>query len=84
MTREYPDQVGVVLRAYLTLIRHSRELGKGSDVDRYTRDALRYGQSLVRSGKDKEFPSLNQRMAQILTLGGYHQEAKEWAEAKPQ
>ena len=84
VTKEYPDQIGVVLRAYVTLIRHSRELGRGSDVDRYTRDAQRYALSLVRSGKDKEFPMLNQMMAQILTLGGYHREAREWAETKPQ
>ena len=84
VTEEYPDQIGLVLRSYMTLIRHARELGKDGDVLRYTRDVQRYGLSLVRSGKDKEFPMLNQRMAQILTLGGYPEEAKEWAEAKQQ
>ena len=84
VTEKYPDQIASVLRAYVTLIRYARELGRGSDVDRYTRDAQRYALSLVRSGKDEEFPLLNQRMAQILTLGGYHEEAREWAEPKQQ
>ena len=81
---EYPDQIGLVLRAYVSLIRYAREQGKDRDLERYVRDVQRYARSLVRSGKDKDFPVLNQRMAQILAMGGYHDEAKEWAEARQQ
>jgi len=84
VTDEYPDQVGLVLRTYVSLIRFAREQGRNRDLGRYIKDVQRYARSLVRSGKDKEFPLLNQRMSQILTLGGYPEEAREWAEAKQQ
>jgi tetratricopeptide (TPR) repeat protein len=84
VTEKYPDQLGLVLRAYATLIRYAREQGRNRDLDRYIKDVQRYARSLVRSGKDKEFPLLNRRMAQILALGGYHEEAKEWAEPAQQ
>jgi hypothetical protein len=35
----------------------------------------------VRSGKDKDFPLLRQRMSQLMTMAGYDEEAREWAEA---
>ena len=81
---EYPDQIGLVLRAYVSLIRYAREQGMDRDLDRYIRDVQRYARSLVRSGKDEEFPLLNRRMSQILAMGGYQEEAREWAEAKQQ
>ena len=84
VTEDYPDKIGLVLRAYVSLIRYSREQGKDRDLDRYVRDVQRYARSLVRSGKDKDYPLLNRRMAQILTMGGYDEEAREWAEAKQQ
>ena len=84
MTEKYPDQIGLVLRAYVNLIKYSREQGKDRDLDRYIKGVQRYARSLVRSGKDKDFPLLNQRMSQILTLGGYLEEAEEWADAKQQ
>jgi tetratricopeptide (TPR) repeat protein len=84
VTEKYPDQIGLVLRAYVNLIKYSREQGKDRDLDRYIKGVQRYARSLVRSGKDKDFPLLNQRMSQILTLGGYLEEAEEWAEAKQQ
>jgi hypothetical protein len=37
---------------------------------------------LVRSGKDEEFPLLQQRMSQLMTMAGYPEEAAEWADAK--
>jgi len=82
VTDEYRDQIGPVLRAYVTLIRYSREQGRDRELDRYVRDVQRYARSLVRSGKDEDYPLLNQRMSQILTFGGYLEEAGEWAEAK--
>jgi hypothetical protein len=39
---------------------------------------------VVRSGKDKEFPLLYQRMSQLMALAGDDEKAKEWAEAKAQ
>jgi tetratricopeptide (TPR) repeat protein len=84
VTAEYPDQIGLVLRAYASLIRYSREQGLERDLERYIKEVQRYARSLVRSGKDKEFPLLNRRMAQILAFGGYDKEAREWAEAEQQ
>ena len=84
LTEKYPDQIGLVLRAYGNLVRYSREQGKDRDLDRYIRDVQRYARSMVRSGKAKEFPLLNQTMSQILTLGGYSEEAREWAKTRPQ
>jgi len=79
VTREYPDQIGVTLRAYGNLIKHARDTGKTKDLDRYIEDVQRYARSLIRSGKDKEFPLLYQRMAQLMKIGGYAAEAQEWA-----
>lgn len=84
VTEKYPDQVAAVLRAYGSLVRFAREQGKNRDLDRYIRDVQRYARSVVRSGKAEEYPLLNQTMAQILTLGGYSKEAREWAEAPRQ
>ena len=80
--REYSDQIGLTLRAYGNLIKHSREKGKDKDVDRYVKDVQRYARSLIRKGKDKEYPLLNRRMSQLMAMAGYQAEAKEWAEAQ--
>ena len=84
VTDKYSDQIDLTLRAYGNLIRHSREQGKRKDLDRYVSDLQRYARSLVRKGKDKEFPLLYQRMSQIMTMAGLEAEAKEWAAAQPQ
>jgi tetratricopeptide (TPR) repeat protein len=84
VTEEYPDQTELVLSAYGNLVRYSRTQGKDRDLDRYIEDLQRYARSLVRSGKDKEYPLLNQKVSQILALGGYNDEAREWAKAKQQ
>jgi tetratricopeptide (TPR) repeat protein len=81
LTEEYPDQIALTLRAYGNLIKSSRERGQAKDLERYVEDAQGYARSLVRSGKDKEFPLLHQRMSQLMTMAGYNEEAKEWAEA---
>ena len=60
------------------------ESGNDNELDRYIADAQRYGKSLIRSGKDKEYPLLYQRMSQIMTVGGNEAAAKEWAEAQVQ
>ncbi len=84
VTEKYSDQVGLTLRAYGNLIRHSRENGEVRDLARYVKDVQRYAESLIRSGKNKEYPMLYQRMSQLMTMGGYDKEAKEWAEAQAQ
>ena len=84
VTEEYPDQIGLALMAYGNLIRYSSEQGKARDLERYGKDVQRYARSLVRRGKDKEFPLLYQRMSQIMALGGFDAEAREWAEAEKQ
>ena len=81
---KYPDQIDLNLRAYGNLIRYSREQGNDKHVDRYIEDVQRYARSLIRKGKDKEYPLLYQRMSQIMTMGGYNAEAKEWSDAQPQ
>ena len=84
VTEKYSDQIDLTLRAYGNLIRYSREQGKRNDLDRYARDVQRYARSLVRKGKDKEFPLLYPRMSQIMTMAGLDAEAQEWAAAQQQ
>jgi len=84
VTEKYSDQIGLTLRAYGNLIKHSRERGKVDDLDRYVNDVQRYARSLIRKGKDKEYPLLYQRMSQLMTMSGYEAEAKEWAETQAQ
>jgi hypothetical protein len=38
----------------------------------------------MRSGKDKEFPMLRQRMSQLMAMAGHDEEAAAWAEAPAQ
>jgi hypothetical protein len=54
------------------------------ELERYAEDVQAYARSLIRKGKDKEYPLLYQRMSQLMTMGGYDDEAKEWAEAQTQ
>ena len=82
VTEEYPDQIALTLRAYGNLIKSSRERGQVNDLERYVEDAQGYARSLIRSGKDKEFPLLRQRMSQLMTIAGYDAEAAEWAGAQ--
>jgi tetratricopeptide (TPR) repeat protein len=82
VTEEYSDQIGLTLRAYGNLIRHSHETGNDKDLNRHIKNVQRYAKSLIRKGKDKDYPLLYQRMSQLMTLGGYEAEAKEWTEAQ--
>jgi tetratricopeptide (TPR) repeat protein len=82
--KQYSDQIDLTLKAYGNLIKYSREGGKTKELDRHIKDVQRYARSLMRSGKDKEYPLLYQRMSQLMTMGGYNAEAKEWAEAQGQ
>ena len=83
MPEKYPDQIDLTLRAYGNLIRYSRQQGKNKDLDRYIEDVQRYARSLIRKGKDEEYPLLYKRLSQLMTMGGYTAEAQEWAEAEP-
>ena len=81
---KYPDQIDLALKAYGNLIKYSRDNGKVKDVDRYIKDVERYARSLIRREKDKEYPLLYKRMSQLMALGGYEAEAKDWAETQAQ
>jgi tetratricopeptide (TPR) repeat protein len=80
VTEEYPDQIALNLRVYGNLIKSSRERGQAKDLERYVEDVQGYARSLIRSGKDKEFPLLYQRMSQLMAMAGHKEEATEWAE----
>lgn len=84
LPRKYADQISLTLMAYGNLIKYSRDNGKVKDVDRYIKDVERYARSLIRKGKDQEYPLLYKRMSQIMALGGYEAEAKEWAAGQEQ
>jgi tetratricopeptide (TPR) repeat protein len=81
---EYPDQIGLVFRAYGNLIRYARENGRVEDLESYVTDVERYARSLIRRGKDKEYPLLYQRMSQIMELAGNNEKAREWTETQAQ
>jgi tetratricopeptide (TPR) repeat protein len=84
VTEKYPDQIALTLRAYGNLIKSSRERGEVKDLERYVEDVQGYARSLIRSGKDKDFPLLHQRMSQLMAMAGYDEEAAEWAKAPAQ
>jgi tetratricopeptide (TPR) repeat protein len=84
VTEKYPDQIALALRAYGNLIKSSRERGQVKDLERYVEDAQGYARSLIRSGKDKEFPLLHQRMSQLMAMAGHDEKAAEWAAAPAQ
>ena len=84
VTNKYPDQIDLTLKAYGNLIRYSREEGKTQHLERYIEDVQGYARSLLRKGKDKEYPLLNKRMSQLMAMGGYTAEAQDWAEAEGQ
>jgi hypothetical protein len=82
VTRKYSDQTGLTLRAYGNLIKYSREKGQIKDLDRYIENVQQYARSLIRKEKDKEYSLFYQRMSQLMAVGGYEAEAKDWAEAQ--
>ena len=84
VTREHSDQIGLAFRAYGNLVKHAREQGEDEDLERYVNDVERYARSLIRKGKDKEYPLLYTRMSQIMTMAGRPAEAQEWTEAQAQ
>jgi tetratricopeptide (TPR) repeat protein len=83
VTEDYSDQIGVTLRAYGNLIRHALDHGNKNDLDRYIDDVDGYARSLIRSGKSEEYPMLQQRMSQLMAMGGFDEAARKWANAPP-
>jgi tetratricopeptide (TPR) repeat protein len=81
VTRNYSDQIEPTLRAYGNLIKHSRDNGNVKDVERYVTDVQRYARSLIKKGRNEEYPLLYRRVSQLMAMGGYAAEAREWAEA---
>ena len=76
--RDYPDQIGMVLRAYGNLIKHSAESGNPTATDHYLRSASEYADYLIESGNSSTYPLLKQRMAQLMKIGGDSEAAKRW------
>lgn len=84
VTEKYSDQIGLTLRAYGNLIKDSRGRGKVKDLDRYVEEVQGYARSLIRDGKDKDYPLLYKRMSQLMAMSGNTAEARKWAEAEGQ
>ncbi|MEL7185492.1 MAG: tetratricopeptide repeat protein [Pseudomonadota bacterium] len=79
----YPDQIDLSLRAYGNLISYSRQNGKDKDLHRYIERVNNYARSIQSQAEEAGYP-LNQRMTQIMNMGGQADMAKEWAEAPAQ
>ena len=75
---DYPDQVGMSLRAYGNLIKHSSDSGDAQATEQYLTSLENYANTLVASGASESYPRLNQRMAQLLTMGGDRAGAARW------
>lgn len=84
VTKEHADQIGLTLRAYGNLIKYSRADGNVKELELYITDVQEYARSLIRQGKHEEYPLLYKRMSQLMAMGGYSAEAREWAEAEGQ
>lgn len=80
--RDYPDQIGLSLRAYGNLIKNASDAGRREKISYYADEAQGYAKSLIRQGKDKDYPLLSRRMASLMTLAGYKAEAKMWQQGR--
>jgi len=76
--RDYPDQIGMVLRAYGNLIKYSVESENTPATQRYLKAVSNYADRLVESGASESYPMLAQRMAQLMTMGGNSEAAARW------
>ena len=75
---DYPDQIGMSLRAYGNLIKHSSDSRDAEATDQYLTSLENYANTLVASGASESYPRLNQRMAQLMTMGGDKAGAARW------
>ena len=75
---DYPDQIGMSLRAYGNLIKHSSDSRDAQATEQYLTSLENYANTLVVSGASESYPRLNQRMAQLMTMGGDKAGAARW------
>ena len=74
----YPDQIGMSLRAYGNLIKHSVDSSDTQTTQQYLTSLENYANTLVASGASDSYPRLNQRMTQLMTMGGDKAGAARW------
>ena len=79
---DYPDQIGMSLRAYGNLIKHSSDSRDAQATEQYLTSLENYANTLVASGASESYPRLNQRMAQLMTMGGDKAGAARWRAAR--
>ena len=75
---DYPDQIGMSLRAYGNLIKHSVDSRDAQTTEQYLASLESYANTLVASGASESYPRLNQRMTQLMTMGGDKAGAARW------
>jgi tetratricopeptide (TPR) repeat protein len=75
---DYPDQIGMSLRAYGNLIKHSVDSRDAQTTEQYLTSLESYANTLVASGASESYPRLNQRMTQLMTMGGDKAGAARW------
>ncbi|MED5540158.1 MAG: tetratricopeptide repeat protein [Pseudomonadota bacterium] len=79
---DYPDQIGMSLRAYGNLIKHSVDSRDAQRTEQYLTSLENYANTLVASGASESYPRLNQRMAQLMNMGGDKAGAARWRAAR--
>lgn len=79
---DYPDQIGMSLRAYGNLIKHSVDSRDAQKTEQYLTSLENYANNLVASGASESYPRLNQRMAQLMNMGGDKAGAARWRAAR--
>ena len=75
---DYPDQIGMSLRAYGNLIKHSVDSRDAQTTEQYLTSLESYANTLVASGASESYPRLNQRMTQLMAMGGDKAGAARW------
>ena len=76
--KDYPQQVGLSLRAYGNLIKHAVDSGDRPLVEAYLDDLQTYAQQLKDAGLADDYPMLGRRMSQLLNMGGDPVAARQW------
>ena len=79
---DYPDQIGMSLRAYGNLIKHSVDSRDAQTTEQYLTSLENYANTLVSSGASESYPRLNQRMAQLMNMAGDKAGAARWRAAR--
>ena len=76
--KDYPQQVGLSLRAYGNLIKHAVDSDDRLLVEAYVDDLQTYAQHLKDTGLADDYPMLGRRMSQLLDMGGDPVAARQW------